>query len=181
MKLSAHSHCRNWLASATSSIGSGGGLEEKVLIASSTRARMARQSVTQTRTSLNVLVRPSISLCGRPRHPGGRCGGESGFRARPLLPRGSASPWKRSSLPCTSRSTAMIGWTTSVTSIPCSASSARMELNRKGMLSLRISSTEISRPSGIIGLMTRISALPAVRCCTCSQACSARKARDRAS
>jgi len=31
-ELSAHSHCRNWLASATSSIGSGGGLERKVLI-----------------------------------------------------------------------------------------------------------------------------------------------------
>src|SRR6202790_5605755 len=27
VKLSAHSHCRNWLASAISSIGSGGGLE----------------------------------------------------------------------------------------------------------------------------------------------------------
>jgi hypothetical protein len=31
-ELSARGHCRNWLASATSSIGSGGGLEQKVLI-----------------------------------------------------------------------------------------------------------------------------------------------------
>jgi len=53
---------QNWLASAISSIGSGGGLELKVLIACSTRARMARQSVTQARTSLSVLARPSISF-----------------------------------------------------------------------------------------------------------------------
>jgi len=39
----------------------------------------------------------------------------------------------------------------------------------------------ISRPSGIIGLMTRKLARPAVRRCTCSQACSAKKARDAAS
>ena len=32
-------------------------------------------------------------------------------------------------------------------------------------------------PVGIIGLATRISALPAVRRCTCSQACSARRAK----
>src|SRR6266853_6991353 len=62
VKLSAHSHCRNWLASATSSIGSGGGLELKLLIACSTRARIACQSATQARTSLSVLARPSISF-----------------------------------------------------------------------------------------------------------------------
>src|SRR5258706_14529438 len=59
----------------------------------------------------------------------------------------------------------MIGWATSVTSIPRSASSAIVESTRKGILSLRTSRTEISRPSGIIGLITRISALPSVRCC----------------
>ena len=52
-----------------------------------------------------------------------------------------------------------------VTSMPCSASSAIVESSRKGMLSLRISSTEISRPFGNVGLTTRIS-----RCPTCAAA-----------
>jgi hypothetical protein len=43
---------------------------------------------------------------------------------------------------------------------------------------VRAAERAISRPSGIVGLMTRMSALPVVRRCTCSQACSARKARE---
>ena len=99
----------------------------------------------------------------------------------PFAPSGSASPKKRRSLPCVIALDRQDRMGDEGGSLPCSTSSARVELSRNGMLSLRTSSTEISRPSGIIGLMTRISALPAVRCCTCSQACSARKASEAAS
>ncbi len=54
VKLSATSHSRNWIASAISPTGNGGGLALSSAISSPTRAVMARQSCTAARTSAST-------------------------------------------------------------------------------------------------------------------------------
>jgi hypothetical protein len=51
VKLSANSHCRNAIASAISSTGSGGGLVLSSAAAALTRSSIGRQSCTANRTS----------------------------------------------------------------------------------------------------------------------------------
>ena len=66
VKLLATSHSRNWVASAISSTGSGGGLFLISAISSPTRASIGRQSCTHSRTSSSTAP-IALTICVLPR------------------------------------------------------------------------------------------------------------------
>ena len=172
----------NWMASAISSGGSGGGLVLSATTASWMRSIMRRQSCTQTRTSASTFSIAAISSARR---------AASSMRSiwmwmklsRCVAPADAPAP-NAVSRPAGSRATVKMGCTTRRISTPCSASSPMTESSRNGMSSLTISSTEIclsrSPPATAPGDASRSLGAPAWRSPRNAQAVPARAASSAA-